>query len=203
MGVLRIMGLCLPMRFDRCQRRTLGQGVDQSSEALQGVTRGAGKERRRGLRDIRTESLIIIVTVSHTLATQCHHQSALARGVWRVTLCLSFHPSISLFHLIPTYTSAVFLTVAVADFFLPFFFFCVCRGDFRHALFITALHHCHRASPVILVPAPGSGMPSFLFQTSPPILSPVQGHSHKVAVNRSKKKKEKNFDIGQEPKAHE
>ncbi|KAA8583948.1 hypothetical protein FQN60_015156 [Etheostoma spectabile] len=72
------------MRFDPGQRRTRGQGADQSTSPLQGGTEGGEWEsRRRSQREIGKESLIIIVTVLHTLATQCHHQSVLALGVWR------------------------------------------------------------------------------------------------------------------------
>lgn len=92
-GVWRFTRLCLPIRFDPGQRRTGGQGVHQSTSPLQGVTEGwERKRRRRSQREIGDESLIIIVTVSHTLATQCQRQSVLALGVWRVTL--SFHPSL-------------------------------------------------------------------------------------------------------------
>lgn len=161
------MRLCLLMRLDPSQRRTHGQGVDQSTGPLQGVTQGGERERRRrSLREIGKESLIIIVTVSHTLATQRHHQSALALGVWRVTLCLSSHPSIHLspFHLTPTYTSTFFFLSLDHSHLL---YLSLPRGFFvmlsSSPLSITAIP----ASPVILVPARGSGMSSFCALAQP------------------------------------
>lgn len=161
------MRLCLLMRLDPSQRRTHGQGVDQSTGPLQGVTQGGERERRRrSLSEIGKESLIIIVNVSHTLATQRHHQSALALGVWRVTLCLSFLPSIHLspFHLTPTYTSTFFSLSRSQS---PTLFVSA-KGIFvmlsSTPLSITAIP----ASPVILVPARGSGMSSFCVLAQPP-----------------------------------
>lgn len=184
-GVWRIVRLRLPMRSDPGQRRTHGQGVDQSTSSLQGVTQGREREsRRRSQREIGKQSLIIIVTVSHTLATQCHHQSVLALGVWRVTLCLSF-PSIrlSLFQLIHTYTSTFSLSFAVAC------FISLCHGDFRHALFITALHH-HRHSCQSSHTGPSPRLWNVLFSVpapSLPIPFPGQGHVHVAAVKSSEK----------------
>lgn len=148
-GVWRIARLCLPMRFDPGQKRTHGQGVDQSTSSLQGVTQGGERgSRRRSQREIGKQSLIIIVTVSHTLATQCHHQSVLALGVWRVTLCLSFHPSVSPCFSVYTHSQARFsLSFAVC-------FISLCHGDFRHALFITALHHRHSCQSSHTGPGP-------------------------------------------------
>lgn len=167
-GVWGIVSICLPMRFDPGRRRTHSQGVDQSTSPLQGVTQGGEQERRRrSLREIGRESLIIIVTVSHTLATQCHHQSVLALGVWRVTLCLSFRPSVSPCFSPYTHTQARFLSHSQ-----PPILFVSAKGIFvirsSSLLSITAIP----ASPVILVPARGCGVSSFLFQ---PGLHPVPG----------------------------
>lgn len=96
------------------------------------VTQGGEKERTAtSLREIGKESLIIIVTVSHSLATQLHHQSTLALGVWWVTLCRSFLPSIhpSLSDSSYTHTQAHF-SLAVTHF--------ICL---LYAFLITALHH--------------------------------------------------------------
>lgn len=108
--VWRIMRLCLLMRLGPSQRRTHGQGVDQSTSPPQGVTQGGERKRsRRSLREIGKESLIIIVTVSHTLATQRHHQSGIGPGrLAGDTLPLRPSIHLSLFHLTPTYTSMFF-----------------------------------------------------------------------------------------------
>lgn len=192
--VLRITTLCLPMRFDPSRRRTHGQGVDQSISQLQGVTQGGEREwRRRSLREIGKESLIIIVTVSHTLATQCHHQSVLALGVWWVTLCLSFHPFVSHCFSFYPHTQARFLSHSQP----PILFFCA-KGNFvmlsSSLLSITAI----LASPVILVLAGGSGLSCFQFQPSP---IPVPG-SRTRSCSCSEEQR-KNVDIKQEPKPHE
>lgn len=121
-----------------------------------GVTQGGEKERTAtSLREIGKESLIIIVTVSHSLATQLHHQSTLALGVWWVTLCHSFLPSIhlSLIHLTPTHKLIFLLQSPIL--------FVSAKGIIvmlsSSLLSITTVP----ASPVILVPAQGSGMSSF------------------------------------------
>lgn len=187
-GVCCIKGVCLPMWFDPGSRRTRGQGVDQSTSPLQGVTVGGERERRKwSQREIGKESLIIIVTVSHTLATQCHHQSVLALGVWRVTLCLSFHPSIS-----PCFSLAhIHKHVLSLSHSQPPIIFVYAKGIF---IMLSSSLLSITASPVILVLARGSEMSSFLVQPSP---HPVPGsRTHSVAAV-------KNFDIRQEPAPHE
>lgn len=186
-GVCRIMRLCSLMRLDPSQWRTHGQGVDQSTGPLQGVTQdGAREGRPRSLRD--WESLIIIVTVSHTLATQRHRQSALALGVWWVTFSLSFHPSISRRFISHLRTQACFLSHSQSP-----ILFVSAVGIFvmlsSSRLSITAV----LASPVILVPARGAGMSSFLFQPSPHPTPGSRTHS-------CSEEQQKNFDVRQEPK---
>lgn len=129
------MGLCSLMRLKPSQRRTRGQGVDQSTILLGGGTRRGHQEAQ----EIGKKSVIVIVTVSYTLATRCHSQSTLALGVWGVTHCHSCHPSISIPFILHPHTNALSLIVIS---------FRVCRGDHSHVLFITAPRprHSHQSS---------------------------------------------------------
>lgn len=182
------MRLCLLMRLDPSQRRTHGQGVDQSTGPLQGVTQGGERERRRrSLREIGKESLIIIVTVSHTLATQRHHQSALALGVWRVTLCLSSHPSIHPSLPVSSYTHIhkhVFFSLSRSQ--SPTLFVSA-KGIFCHALFITALHHCHSCQSSHTGSGPRLWDVLFLRSSPAHILPLGQGHVPVASVKSSEK----------------
>lgn len=89
----------LLMRLDPGQRRTHGQGVDQSSgPAGGGVTHGGeggGGGRPRSLRDWKRVSHHYCHGVTHSGHSAFTHQSVLAQSVCWVTLCLSPHPSIS------------------------------------------------------------------------------------------------------------
>lgn len=173
------------MRLDPSQRRTHGQGVDQSTGPLQGVTQGGERERRRrSLREIGKESLIIIVTVSHTLATQRHHQSALALGVWRVTLCLSIHPSISPRFILHPHTQARFFSLSRSQ--SPTLFVSA-KGIFCHALFITALHHCHSCQSSHTGSGPRLWDVLFLRSSPAHILPLGQGHVPVASVKSSEK----------------
>lgn len=104
------MGLCdfaCPLGLTQARSRTHSQGVDQSTWPLQ---KEEGRTEEGEAAEIGPESLVIIVTVSHTLATQCHHQSALALGVWRVTLCLFFNPPVFPYFSFSSHAQASFLS---------------------------------------------------------------------------------------------
>lgn len=111
-----------------------------SKHHLAGGRKGRGTRRgHQEAQEIGKKSVIVIVTVSYTLATRCHSQSTLALGVWGVTHCHSCQPSISIPFILHPHTNALSLIVIS---------FRVCRGDHSHVLFITAPRprHSHQSS---------------------------------------------------------
>lgn len=180
-GVCRIMRLRSLMRLDPSQWRTHGQGVDQSTGPLQGVTQdGAREGRPRSLRDWERVSHHHCHRVTHSghsaSPSVCAGPGRLAGDIQ--PLLPSIH--LSTFHLTPTYTSMFSLSFAVT------YFICLRRRDFvmlsSSRLSITAL----LASPVILVPARGAGMSSFLFQPGPHPTPGSRTHSCSVSEEQQK-----------------
>lgn len=136
------MRLHLLMRLDPGQRRTHGQGLDQSSGPAGGVgdtwwRRGWGG-RPRSLRDWKRVSHHYCHRVTRSGHSAFTHQSALAQSVCWVTLCLFPHPSISAFFILHQRTQAHCLPPLIHShlFYLPPPSRGICP-----ALFITALHH--------------------------------------------------------------
>lgn len=133
----------LLMRLDPGQRRTHGQGVDQSSgPAGGGVTHGGegGRGGRpRSLRDWKRVSHHYCHRVTHSGHSAFTHQSALAQSVCWVTLCLSHHPSISASFILHQRTQAHCLPPP--PIYSHLFYFPPPPRGICPALFITALHH--------------------------------------------------------------
>lgn len=124
--------LCQQMLFDPGQRRTHSQGMAQSTSLLQGVTEGGTMERRRrSQRDRERVSHHYCHSVTHSghsvSPSVCGGPGRLVGDT--LPFLPSIHPSIALSF--SFYTSHRRL-----------FYLYMPRG-FRHALFITAIHHSH------------------------------------------------------------
>lgn len=189
------MGLCdfaCPLGLTQARSRTHSQGVDQSTWPLQ---KEEGRTEEGEAAEIGPESLVIIVTVSHTLATQCHHQSALALGVWRVTLCLFFNPPVFPYFSFSSHAQASFLSHSQ-----PPTLFVYAKRIFvilsPSLLSITAIP----ASPVIQYRSWLEAARCPLFRSIP---VPTQSLGQGRVCSCKEEQRQKNFDISQQPQPHE
>lgn len=132
-GVWRIMGICLLMRLKPSQRRTRGQGVDQSTI----LPWGGGDTRRRDGEDTKKPERL-----GKSLSSLSSRWRTLRPPGVPVGLCwprggglladtLPLLPSL---HLHPIHLTLTSNALSSDSHFFP-----VCRGDHSHALFIRAL----------------------------------------------------------------
>lgn len=115
------------MRLKPSQRRTRGQGVDQSTILPAGGGRGEGRGKDTKKPERLGKSL-------SSLSSRCGTRPTLALGVWWVTCCHSCHPSIAIPFILHPHRKALCLVVVSV---------CVCRGGHSHALFIATLRPPH------------------------------------------------------------
>lgn len=120
------------MRLKPSQRRTRGQGVDQSTILPAGGGEGRGKDTKKPER--LGKSLSSLSSRCGTLAIRRHTRPTLALGVWWVTCCHSCHPSFAIPVILHPHRKALCLVVVSV---------CVCRGDHSHALFVATLRPHH------------------------------------------------------------